>query len=114
MLGRSFIRPLVTEAWVSEEWQQKPKAVPPGIPWGAACEADRIQEKTAELLKLGSDMKQERAMWWANAHSWNEKRKQRREDRTNVNQLKQMVYILENELDSLLVCEGKVRCSACL
>lgn len=29
--------------------------------------------------------------------------------RSNVNQLKQMVYILENDLDTLLVCEGKAQ-----
>ena len=29
-----------------------------------AIEKKRIQEKTAELMKLGADMKQERAAWW--------------------------------------------------
>ena len=46
-----------------------------------AIEKKRIQEKTAELMKLGADMKQERAAWWGQSHGFMEKRKQKREDR---------------------------------
>ena len=66
------------------------------------------QDRTAELIKIGYDMKTERASLGAKKQGFFEKKKQRREDRTNVNQFKQMVYMLENELNNLLVCESSV------
>lgn len=71
-----------------------------------ATEKLRIQNKVSELIQIGSDMKQERSDWGTVKHSWNEGRKKKNEDRSNLNKFKQMVFLLENELDALLVCSN--------
>lgn len=71
-----------------------------------ATEKLRIQNKVAELIQIGTDMKQERGDWRAVSHSWNENRKKKNEDRQNLNKFKQMCFLLENELDALLICSN--------
>lgn len=58
-----------------------------------------LQKRTSDLLRLGTDIQEERTEWSSRKHSWRENRKKNIADRTNINKFKQMVYLLEKDYD---------------
>lgn len=68
----------------------------------------QLQARTSELVDLGHELKADRADFFALAkHSWWSTRKRNSQDRITLNKLKQMVYLLETEIDDFELCSVK-------
>jgi LMBR1 domain-containing protein 1 len=67
-----------------------------------------LQVKTKELIKIGVDLKNAReAAAKDKKLDWRARNKRKAEDRVNVNQFKQMVFILEDEMESWDASRGQ-------
>jgi len=66
-----------------------------------------IQTRTKELVKIGTDLKNTREAAAKHKTDWRARNKNKAEDRVNANKFKQMVYVLEDEMESWEASRGQ-------
>lgn len=78
------------------------------IPLGAAEVAEykiQLQARTEELIDIGRDLQKQRAEFVNTKRgSWLQTSRRNASDRVKLNKLKQMVHILETEIDDFVLC----------